>query len=255
MSLLSIRNLCYDNVPPWYVLGKKDIFYLGPVNFDVNEGETVSIIGTNNSGKSLLGKLITGAVPKGAGEVLINGVPLDKSNRANSVRMVFSHSAQSLNPGISVGRMLEEPLLLNTKLTPSERFDKIRDTLRLVGLMPDHYYFYKHMLSDGQQQRVALARALILDPKVIVADEPFAALDPSVRSQTVNLLLKLQAELGLAFIFISHNLGIVRHISDRTLVMHNGEVVENAPTQTLFADPQHEASKHLIHAHFAMLKV
>lgn len=255
MSLLSIRNLCYDNAPPWYVLNKKDVFYLGPVNFDVNSGETVSIIGANNSGKSLLGKLITGAVTSGSGQVMYNDTLLSNKERANIIRMVFSHSAESLNPGISVGRMLEEPLLLNTRLSAADRFAKINMTLRLVGLVNDHYYFYKHMLSDGQQQRVALARALILDPKVIVADEPFAALDPSVRSQTVNLLLKLQAELGLAFIFISHNLGIVRHISDRTLVMHNGEVVENAPTQTLFADPQHEASKHLIHAHYGMLKV
>ncbi len=255
MSLLLVDQLRYDSTPPWYVLDKKASFQLGPVSFSLNEGETLSVIGENNSGKSLLAKLIVGAVKPTSGSVLLNGESLDKKDAAQAVRMVFSLSSASLNPSISVGRMLAEPLKRNTNLDEAQRNRKIIVTLQMVGLMPDHYYFYKHMLSDGQQQRVALARALILDPKVIVADEPFAALDPSVRSQSVNLLLKLQKELGLAFIFISHNLGIVRHISDRTMVMHEGKVVENSPTQTLFADPQHEATKQLIHAHYAMLKV
>lgn len=167
--------------------------------------------------------------------------------------MVFRHSAESLNPGMSIGSMLDEPLRLNTQLSAAMRFEKVNHTLSLVGLMPEHYYYYKHKLSDGQQQRVALARALILDPQVIVADEPFAALDPSVRSQTVNLLLKLQAELGLAFIFVSHNLGIVRHMADRTIVMSEGQIVESNLTQTLFTAPEHPSAQKLIHAHNSLV--
>jgi cationic peptide transport system ATP-binding protein len=154
---------------------------------------------------------------------------------------------------MSIGSMLDEPLRLNTQLSAAMRFEKVNHTLSLVGLMPEHYYYYKHKLSDGQQQRVALARALILDPQVIVADEPFAALDPSVRSQTVNLLLKLQAELGLAFIFVSHNLGIVRHMADRTIVMSEGQIVESNFTQTLFTAPEHPSAQKLIHAHNSLV--
>ena len=258
MSLLSIEQLCFKPKRPWYAIGGDDGFHLGPISFGLEKGETISIIGENSCGKSLLAKLIVGAETPTSGRILLNGQPLEnnhKKQRASNVRMVFRHSAHALNPSLSIGQMLEEPLLLNTALSAQGRSEKIFKTLKLVGLMADHFYFYKHMLSDGQQQRVALARALILDPQVIVADEPFAALDPSVRSQTVNLLLKLQKELGLAFIFISHNLGIVRHMSDRTIVMHDGQIAEMNLTQTLFLDPQHSSSKQLIHAHNALLSL
>lgn len=125
--------------------------------------------------------------------------------------------------------------------------------LTKVGLLREHYYFYRHMLSDGQQQRVSLARAIILKPKVLIADEPFAALDPSIRSQTVNLILKLQQEMGLAFIFISHNLGIVRHIADRVIVMENGNIVEEGKTETIFRWPEHAITKKLIVAYQSLI--
>ncbi|MET1219458.1 MAG: ATP-binding cassette domain-containing protein [Glaciecola sp.] len=256
MALLQISELCYQPKHPWYALGKSEPFHLGPISFDLDKGETISIIGENSCGKSLLAKLITGVVQPTAGQILLNGHDIANthaSERAGNIRMVFRHSAHTLNPGLSVGQMLAEPLLLNTQMSAQARHEKIMKTLKLVGLMGDHFFFYKHMLSDGQQQRVALARALILDPQVIVADEPFAALDPSVRSQTVNLLLSLQQELGLAFIFISHNLGIVRHMSDRTIVLHEGKIAEMNLTQTLFLDPKHDASKQLIYAHNALL--
>jgi len=255
--LLRIQQLTYNPPKRWEYFSPRSDFVLGPVDLHVNESETLAIIGSNDSGKSLLAKLIVGAVKPSSGEIILNGQPIgthQSKARANNIRMVFRHSAESLNPGISVGSMLDEPLRLNTQLSPAMRLEKVMHTLSLVGLMPDYYYFYKHMLSDGQQQRVALARALILDPQVIVADEPFAALDPSVRSQTVNLLLKLQAELGLAFIFISHNLGIVRHMADRTIVMSGGQIVESNLTQTLFTAPQHPSAQKLIYAHNSMLK-
>lgn len=256
--LLSIKQLTYNPTKRWELFTPSSNFVLGPVDLHVHQSETLAIIGSNDSGKSLLAKLIVGAVKPTSGEILLNGQPIGTQQskaRANNIRMVFRHSAESLNPGIAIGSMLDEPLRLNTQLSSTMRYEKVMQTLSLVGLMPDHYYFYKHMLSDGQQQRVALARALILDPQVIVADEPFAALDPSVRSQTVNLLLKLQAELGLAFIFISHNLGIVRHMADRTVVMSGGQIVESNLTQTLFAAPEHPSAQKLIHAHNSMLKL
>lgn len=256
--LLTIKQLTYNPTKRWELFTPASNFVLGPVDLHVHQSETLAIIGSNDSGKSLLAKLIVGAVKPTSGEILLNGQPIGTQQskaRANNIRMVFRHSAESLNPGIAIGSMLDEPLRLNTQLSSTMRYEKVMQTLSLVGLMPDHYYFYKHMLSDGQQQRVALARALILDPQVIVADEPFAALDPSVRSQTVNLLLKLQAELGLAFIFISHNLGIVRHMADRTVVMSGGQIVESNLTQTLFAAPEHPSAQKLIHAHNSMLKL
>ncbi len=256
IPLLSINQLTFKPTKKWEFMVPSTDFVLGPVDLTINKGESIAIIGQNDSGKSLLAKLIVGAVTPTSGQISLNGQQLDPNNtkaRASDIRMMFRQSSESLNPGISIGTMIEEPLRLNTQLSPEMRLEKVLKTLTLVGLMPDHYYFYKHMLSEGQQQRVALARALILDPQVIVADEPFAALDPSVRSQTVNLLLTLQAELGLAFIFISHNLGIVRHMSDRTIVMNEGQVVEVKDTQAMFADPEHPSSQKLINAHKALL--
>jgi cationic peptide transport system ATP-binding protein len=177
----------------------------------------------------------------------------DKKTRNHDVRLILQHSKYCLNPAITVGSILNQTLRLNAELNEKDRKAKIEQTLVKVGLLREHYYFYKHMLSDGQQQRVSLARAMILDPKVIVADEPFAALDPSVRSQTVNLILDIQQELGMAFVFISQNLGIVRHISDKVMIMDKGKVIEAGSSQVVFNDPQHELTKKLIHSHFSLV--
>lgn len=175
-------------------------------------------------------------------------------HKTQDIRLILQHSADALNPSLSIGNILTQTLHLNTKLNDAEKREKIENTLAKVGLLSEHYYYYRHMLSDGQQQRIGLARALILDPKIIVADEPFAALDPSVRSQTINLILKLQKDLGLGFVFISHNIGIVRHISDRVLVLDKGKIVEQGPTTQVFANPQHVVTQKLIQAHFAMVE-
>lgn len=235
----------------------KPAFNLGPVTFSINQGETLAIIGDNGSGKSLLAKLLVGATKPTSGAVYLNGHQLQTQHlrqRCLHVRMIFQHSSESLNPSVTLGSILEEPLRLNTELTHSERAEKVKYTLSQVGLLPEHRYFYRHMLSDGQRQRVALARALILDPQVIVADEPFAALDPSVRSQTVNLIMRLQRELGLGFIFISHNLGIVRHISDKILVMQHGQVIEQGKTDVIFNWPKNDYTNKLVHSHQSLLK-
>ncbi|WP_416305582.1 ATP-binding cassette domain-containing protein [Neptunicella sp. SCSIO 80796] len=256
-ALLSVQGLSFTKSTKTGFFSKPKIFHLASLDFELQAGETMAIIGDNGSGKSTVAKLLVGAETPDKGSIILNGETMQPGNikqRCLKIRMIFQHSQGSLNPGLTLGSLLDEPLKLNTKLTVSERRRKIEDTLIQVGLMADHAHFYRHMLSEGQKQRVALARALILNPEVIVADEPFAALDPSVRSQTVNLLVRLQQDLGVGFIFISHNLGIVRHISDRVLVMQNGKVIESGKTDVIFNWPKTDYTKKLIHAYQSLNK-
>ncbi|QVK22852.1 ATP-binding cassette domain-containing protein [Shewanella dokdonensis] len=160
--------------------------------------------------------------------------------------MIFQDPNTSMNPRLTISELLSEPLRFNTKLSRQERHELVADTLRKVGLLPEHGDFYPNMISEGQKQRVAVARALMLNPKIIIADEALSALDLSVRAQILNLLLKLQRELGLSYIFVSHNLNVVRHISDKVLVLHKGMIVESASTEELFDNPQHEYTQRLL---------
>jgi len=269
-KILEVRNIEYRHSSKRGLFGKQKTFTLGPISFDMYSGETVAVIGNNGAGKSLLAKTLVGAVQVDKGEIVLlseqdsntdkptevasDTLQTPRRKRVQDIRMILQHSADSLNPALSIGSILTQTLKLNTDLTESARQEKIEETLLKVGLLREHYYYYRHMLSDGQQQRVAMARALILDPKIIVADEPFAALDPSVRSQTVNLILKLQKELGLGFVFISHNIGIVRHISDRVLVMDKGQIIEQGITAEVFVDPQQPLTQKLIKAHFDLVE-
>lgn len=260
-DIMQVKGLTFKNEKRSGWFQKPKVFQLGPIELNVQRGETIAIIGENRSGKSLLAKLLVGAVEADGGEIMLNNNVYDArynkkskhSNRTSDIRMIFQHSSEAMNPSLTVGRILDEPLRLNTSHSEAERKSIIEDNLVKVGLLREHYYFYQHMLSDGQQQRVALARSIMLQPKVLVADEPFAALDPSIRSQTVNLILELQQELGLAFVFISHNLGIVRHIADKLIVMEDGNIVEAGKTETLFRWPQHEVTKKLILAHQSLV--
>ncbi|WP_218310768.1 ATP-binding cassette domain-containing protein [Alteromonas antoniana] len=260
-DVMQVKGLTFRHSDTKRWLKRAEIFKLGPIDMTVKRGETIAIIGENRAGKSLLAKLLVGALAADDGEILLNNelynarvkTSATEQSRTHDIRMIFQHSSEAMNPGIPVGRILDEPLRLNTRLSETERKKVIEETLKKVGLLREHYYYYRHMLSDGQQQRVALARSIMLQPKVLVADEPFAALDPSIRSQTVNLILKLQQEMGLAFIFISHNLGIVRHIADRIVVMENGEIVESGKTETIFRWPQHELTKKLIMAYQSLV--
>ncbi|MFT5923211.1 MAG: cationic peptide transport system ATP-binding protein [Paraglaciecola sp.] len=256
MDLINVEALTFQNKTKSMWSKSKVTFDLGPVSFNVKAGETLAIVGDNSSGKSLLAKLLVGLETPKSGKIFMNGVELNKSNisvRCHDIRMIFQNSNDSLNPGLTLGSILGEPLRLNTNLNTQQRRSLIEQTLRQVGLMAEHQFFYRHMLSDGQRQRIALARALILNPKVIVADEPFAALDPSVRSQAVNLLMKLQRDLGLGFIFISHNLGIVRHISDKVIIIKDGKVIESGKTDAIFNWPKNEYTQKLINSHQALI--
>lgn len=255
-TLLTVKNLSYTRKTKKNWWQKPEVFEVGPINFELKSGETLAVIGDNGSGKTTVANLLAGVLPPADGQILLNGQKLRQRNpkqRSINIRMIFQHSKESLNPVLTVGTILDEPLKLNTNLDSRERQEKIFSTLRQVGLLAEHIHFYRHMLSDGQRQRVVLARALILNPQIIVADEPFAALDPSVRSQMVNLFMRLQKELGLSYIFISHNLGIVRHISDRMLVLQNGNVIESGKTEVVFNWPKSDYVKKLLNAHQSLL--
>jgi cationic peptide transport system ATP-binding protein len=183
------------------------------------------------------------------GNIKLNGQTLQPGNfkqRCQHVRMIFQDSGTTLNPSLTIGQLLNEPLVLNTDLTEEARYSLIRETLQKVGLLADHMNFYPHMFSGGQKQRISLARAIILDPQVIILDEALASLDPSLRSQMINLLLDLQEQMGLAYILISHNLGIVRHFSDKIMVLSHGQVMETGETSDILNKPKHTYTKKLI---------
>ncbi|QYJ96434.1 ATP-binding cassette domain-containing protein [Shewanella alkalitolerans] len=222
---------------------------LEPISFELNRGETLAIVGETGSGKSTLARILVGAEQRTDGEILFEGEALESRNlkqRCRLIRMIFQDPNTSLNPRLTVGELLDEPLKFNTDLDKQARFAQVVDTLRKVGLLPEHADFYPHMISEGMKQRVAVARALMLNPKIIIADEALTALDLSVRSQILNLLLKLQQEMGLSYIFVSHNMNIIRHFSDKIMVLHQGKMVEKATTEKLFNAPEHEYTQRLI---------
>lgn len=252
MPLLRVIDIGKTFVERRSLFHKETVCALAHVSFCLNPGETLALIGEAGSGKSTLAKILAGVVAPSEGEIQIDGQTLppdDYEQRCKQIRMIFQDPNSSLNPRLRVGRILEAPLMLNTDMTPEERAHKVQETLRMVGLLPDHALFYPQMISSGQKQRVALARALIMNPRIIVADETFSMLDLSVRSQIINLLLKLQEELGIAYVIVANDLGLVRHMSDKVIVMHQGRVVEAGATQSVFAEPQHEVTKRLIQSY------
>ncbi|KFZ38065.1 peptide ABC transporter ATP-binding protein [Shewanella mangrovi] len=230
---------------------------LQPVSFDLLPGETLAIVGEAGSGKSTLARILVGAEKRSGGEIYYQGQSWDSKNlkqRCRLIRMIFQDPTTSLNPRLTIGDLLQEPLRFNTNLSPKAREEQVVETLRKVGLLPEHAEFYPHMISEGQKQRVAVARALMLNPKIIIADEALSALDLSVRAQILNLLLSLQKELGLSYIFVSHNLNVVRYISDKVMVLNKGEMVEFSTTEELFTNPQHEYTQRLLQEQLQLIR-
>jgi dipeptide transport system ATP-binding protein len=224
------------------------------VDFAVPRGKTLAIVGESGCGKSTLARIITLIDPPTSGTLLIEGKPVEIAGRRPSrdlrsrVQIVFQNPHGSLNPRQKVGNVLMEPLELNTNLPAPERRDRARAMLEKVGLLPEHFDRYPHMFSGGQRQRIAIARALMVNPAILVLDEPVSALDLSVQAQVLNLLADLQKEFGLTYVFISHDLSVVRHIADEVLVMLRGEVVERGSREAVFADPQHSYTRTLFAA-------
>ena len=220
----------------------------------VEKGKTLAIVGESGSGKSTLARILTLIDAPTSGELLIEGERVDIRRAAVSkqlrrkVQMVFQNPYGSLNPRQKIGDVLAEPLVINTDMPASERQDRARQMLKKVGLAPEHFNRYPHMFSGGQRQRIAIARALMLNPSLLVLDEPVSALDLSVQAQILNLLADLQDEFQLTYVFISHDLSVVRYIADDVMVMYLGEVVEQGSREAVFADPQHSYTKTLFAA-------
>lgn len=225
---------------------------LADVSFTLQPGKTLAVVGESGCGKSTLARVITMIEPPTGGSFSVQGTAGTAENWASlrtSVQIVFQDPYGSLNPRQRVGAILEEPLKINRpEMSAAERTARARDMLGLVGLRPEHFDRYPHMFSGGQRQRIAVARALMLDPKVLVLDEPVSALDLSIQSQILNLLVDLQDRLGLAYLFISHDLSVVRHMADDVIVMYLGRAVEMGPKAQIFATPHHPYTKALLSA-------
>jgi dipeptide transport system ATP-binding protein len=224
------------------------------VSFSVAPGRTLAIVGESGSGKSTLARLITQIEPLSSGHLWIDGMatsgaPAEQQRRLRqAVQMVFQNPYGSLNPRHSIATILGEPLAINTALPAAERRQRALEKLNDVGLRPEQADRYPHMFSGGQRQRIAIARALMLAPKILVLDEPVSALDVSIQAQILNLLGELQQRHMLTYVFISHALGVVRHVADDVLVMYLGRVVERAPAAQLFSQPQHPYTQALLAA-------
>ena len=254
-TMLEIRNMKRDYyLPGGFMKKAKTIHAVKGVSFSLETGKTLAIVGESGCGKSTLARMLTFIDEPTSGDLLIDGQKVDTrpghltSEMRQKVQIVFQNPYGSLNPRQKIGDVLGEPLLINTKLSAAERREKANDMLVRVGLGPEHYNRYPHMFSDGQRQRIAIARALMLNPKLLVLDEPVSALDLSVQAQVLNLLSDLQDEFGLTYVFISHDLSVVKYIADEVMVMYFGEAVEYGTREEVFSNPQHSYTRSLFAA-------
>lgn len=223
---------------------------LNGVSFELTPGKTLAVVGESGCGKSTLARLVTMIEEPSSGVLTIDGRPAVQTDKdlRRTVQIVFQNPYGSLNPRQRVGSILEEPLKINTPDNAETRRQKARAMMERVGLRPEHYDRYPHMFSGGQRQRIAIARALMLNPKILVLDEPVSALDLSIQAQVLNLLIDLQEEFGLAYLFISHDLSVVKHIADEVMVMYLGRPVETGSAETVFAAPKHPYTQALLSA-------
>ncbi|WP_302776239.1 ABC transporter ATP-binding protein [Anaerotruncus colihominis] len=233
---------------------KKLVRAVDGISFDVYEGETLGIVGESGCGKSTTGKTIVRLNRPTAGSVTYDGMdlfscpPQAQARISREIQIVFQDPYSSLDPRFTVGRSIAEPLVVHKAGAPAERRARVVELMRAVGLREDVYDRYPHEFSGGQRQRVGVARALALNPKLLVCDEPVSALDVSIQAQILNLMQQLQAQFGLTYIFISHNLSVVEHVCNRILVMYLGHIVETAGTEELFKNPLHPYTRALMDA-------
>ncbi|WP_417790823.1 peptide ABC transporter ATP-binding protein [Stutzerimonas xanthomarina] len=227
---------------------------LNGVSFELASGETLAVVGESGCGKSTLARALTLIEEPTSGSLQIAGQQVagaDKAQRKQlrrDVQMVFQNPYASLNPRQKIGDQLAEPLVINTGLSRSERRERVQAMMQQVGLRPEHYQRYPHMFSGGQRQRIALARAMMLNPKVLIADEPTSALDVSIQAQVLNLFINLQEQFSAGYVFISHDLAVVRHVADKVLVMYFGSPMEMGPAESIYARPLHPYTQVLLAA-------
>jgi len=227
---------------------------VGGLSFSVEAGRTLAVVGESGCGKSTLARMVALIEKPSAGELELGGRDAVQARAGaqralrKTVQMVFQNPYGSLNPRQKIGAILEGPLAINTTLSATARAERARDMLAKVGLRPEHYARYPHMFSGGQRQRIAIARALMLEPALVVADEPVSALDVSVQAQVLNLMADLQRDLNVAYLFISHDLAVVRYLAHEVLVMYLGLVMEQGPKERIFAQPLHPYTQALLAA-------
>ena len=253
--VLEAKDLVRDYAASRGLFGKAaTVHALAGVSFQLERGKTLAVVGESGSGKSTLARLVTLIEPPTSGRLLIEGRDVtaaagqEKQALRQHIQMVFQNPYGSLNPRQRVGKALEEPLLVHSQMNAAERTDAARAMMARVGLRPEFYDRYPHMFSGGQRQRIAIARALMLRPAILVLDEPVSALDVSIRAQVLNLLAELQEELGTAYLFISHDLSVVRHIADRVMVMYLGRATEEGTREAIFGHARHPYTRALLSA-------
>ncbi|OXB94678.1 ABC transporter ATP-binding protein [Parageobacillus galactosidasius] len=224
------------------------------VSFELRQGETYGLVGESGCGKTTTGRAIIGLIKATAGEILLEGTDLTKLSRRQfypyrkDIQMIFQDPYSSLNPRKRVLDIIAEPIRNFEKLSPQEEKRKVQYFIERVGLNPESIYKYPHEFSGGQRQRIGIARALTLNPKLIIADEPVSALDVSVQAQVLNFMKEIQKEFQLTYLFISHDLGIIRHMCDRIGIMYRGRFVEEGTSEEIFNNPQHIYTKRLLSA-------
>ncbi len=252
-AVLEARDLCRQyEVSRGWGKPKAVVNALNGVTFKLEPGKTLAVVGESGCGKSTLARQLTLIETPSSGELWLDGLDIAQAERdeikeaRKKVQIIFQNPYGSLNPRKKVGTIIQESLTVNSSLSRAERRSRVQEMMARVGLRPEHYDRYPHMFSGGQRQRIAVARALMLQPKVVVADEPVSALDVSIQAQVLNLLMDLQDEFQLAYLFISHDLSVVEHISDEVMVMYLGRAVEFGPKEALYRVPRHPYSQALL---------
>lgn len=254
MNLLEIKNLNVTYQTKKGLIGKiQTVHAVNNVSLDIQKGEILAIAGESGCGKSTLAKAIMKLVQSDSGEILLNGENVlnlkhnkDLKKFYQKIQMIFQNPYSSLNPKMKIGEILKEPLIINTNLKKEEITKIVEEKIKKVGLDKSALNLYPHEFSGGQRQRIAIARSLILNPEFIIADEPVSALDVSIQAQIINLLKQLKEDFNLTFLFISHDLSIIKYLSDRIAIMYLGEVVEIGRTEEIFKNPKHPYTKALL---------
>ena len=256
MALLEVRNL-KKLFPIKKGILSRTIGYVRAVDgvsFDLEEGRTLGLVGESGCGKTTVGRSLLRLIEPTSGSINFNGRDLlalgdnDLRRIRSQIQIIFQDPFSSLNPRMTVGRIIGEPLTNHDRMSGAERRDRVAYLMEKVGLLPDHIHRFPHEFSGGQRQRIGIARSLALNPKLIICDEPVSALDVSIQAQVINLLIQLQAEMDLSFLFIAHDLSVVEHVSNRVAVMYLGRIVELADDEDLYLRPLHPYTRALLSA-------